>query len=124
MNILAPLRPLAATQPRDSQLLRSAIAAHRSKLDDSRPDRALTLSRLVLKVLGRPEDRITRIPRCSEPVAVVDGLIFRGEAENPYDLKGGWLCVLTKHNGWRDVRSIEHLGEIGEREPLAIVECG
>jgi hypothetical protein len=109
--------------PQPSALLRDALKAHESNLIESSEGRALVLPKLVEKILGRTVNRLTYIPRCHEPVAVVDGLLFRGEAENPYDLRGGWLCVKTKHNGWREVRSLAHLGEIAQREPLAMVQA-
>lgn len=123
VSIMTVFQPPTAPQPHTSALLRSAITAHRNRLTITSDTRAQTLQRLVEKVLGTTVDRMTFIPRCHEPVAVVDGLLFRGEAENPYDLKDGWLVVLTKHSGWRDVRSFEHLGEIADREPLAEVQA-
>lgn len=123
MSISLPRTIHPAPKPGGSALLREAIEAHETKMADTADDRALVLVRLVLKVLGRPVDRLTYTPRHREPVAVVDGLLFRGEADDPYSLNGGWLVVRTRHNGWREVRSLEQLGEVAAREPLAIVEA-
>lgn len=109
--------------PVESSLLRDAIAAHETKMSDTADTRALVLTRLVVKVLGRQVDRMTYTPRHREPVAVVDGLLFRGEADDAYSLHGGWLVVRTKHGGWEEVHSLEHLGQIAKRTPLAIVEA-
>lgn len=124
MSILSPLWPPAATQPRDSQLLRSAIEAHETKMADTADTRALVLTRLVMKVLGRQVDRMTYTKDpFREPIAIVDGLQFRGAAEDPYSLKGGWLVVRTQANGWDEVRSLEQLGAIAKRTPLALVQA-
>lgn len=108
--------------PQQSSLLRAAIAAHETKLIESSEGRALVLPRLVEAILGRTVDRLTFMPKCHEPIAIVDGYQFRGEALDPYSLEGGWLCVRTKNNGWREVRSLAHLGQIARREPLAQVQ--
>ncbi len=102
-------------------LLRTAIQAHHTKLIESSEGRALVLPRLVEAILGRSPDRLTFLPKVHEPIAIIDGYQFRGEALDPYSLEGGWLCVRTKHSGWREVRSMAHLGEIASREPLAQV---
>lgn len=122
-RILSSVVNTQPVPPQQSALLRDAIRAHETKLIESSEGRALVLPALVQQILGRPVDRLTFIPRCHEPVAVVDGLLFRGEASNPYDLRDGWLCVRTEHNGWRQVNSLEHLGEIARREPLALVDA-
>lgn len=95
-----------------------AIEAHRARLLESMVDRWTILPAIVRRVLGQDVDRMARL-RSGEPLAIIDGYIFRGEAEDPYDLRGGWLCVMTRHNGWREVRNVEQLGLIASREPLA-----
>lgn len=108
--------------PQQSALLRDAILAHESRLLGSADDRAQALPKLVQKILGRPVDRIARLPSFREPVAIVDGLVFRGEADDPYSLKNGWLCVWTKARGWEEVRSLECLGRIARSTPLMLLE--
>lgn len=124
MNILPAFVPFVGHKPppQQSALLRDAIQAHESRLLGSADDRAQALPKLVQKILGRPVDRIGFAPPLKEPVAIVDGLVFRGEADDCYSLKNGWLVVRTKHNGWREVRSLEQLGEIARREPLMLLE--
>lgn len=125
LNTIARSRPLVDTPTAQRSapvdLLAEAKAAHDTKLIESSEGRALVLPALVKAILGRDVDRLTFIPKVHEPVAVVDGLQFRGEALNPYSLEGGWLCVRTERNGWREVRSLAHLWEIARREPLARV---
>lgn len=101
-------------------LLAEALAAFEAEQAQLRQDDEI-LPRLVEKILGRSPDYMAELPNCREPVAVVNGLVFRGEAENAYDLAGGWLCVRTEKQGWREVRSIAHLGQIARQTRLMLV---
>lgn len=113
-------QPQAPQQPK---LVRDAIAAHEARLLGAEVEGRQVLPALVEKIIGRTPDLVTLVPWCSDPVAVVNGVVFRGDAENPYDLKGGWLVVATQNPrtrtvGWRQVNSFEHLGEIAKQEML------
>jgi hypothetical protein len=125
MSILSPFLAPVENHPQDApqqpDLLRAAIAAHNTRLIESSEGRALVLPRLVMAILGREVDRLTFLPKIHEPIAVVGGLLFRGEALDPYSLEGGWLTVKTQHSGWREVRSLAHLGELAQRESLVMV---
>lgn len=125
-GILSPVVKRSSPEPCDNPLIRDAIAAHdAAQAEACRDDRDQILPNLVQAVLGRPVDELTFIDDCADPVAIVNGLIFRGEAENPYDLKGGWLTVATHRRGctaisWREVRSMEHLGEVAKQFNLIV----
>jgi hypothetical protein len=109
------------TEPaQQSELVREAIAAYEAERTQASQDEQI-LPNLVRTILGREVDYITFIPGCADPVAIVNGLIFRGEAENAYDLKNGWLCVQTVKGGWRGVHSFQHLGEVAKQHRLAMV---
>lgn len=122
MSVALP-RIFQPEPPRASELLQKAIRAHEVRMVQSATDRAGALPALVKAVLGVSPERITYGGRLHDPIAIVDGLMFKGDALDPYSLEGGWLCVRTKHNGWEEVRSLEHLGQIAKRTPLALVEA-
>lgn len=107
-------------EPCDSPLLRDAIAAYESAKTEASEDRDQILPNLVQTILGWPVDYLTFIEDCADPVAVVNGLIFRGDADDAYQLKNGWLTVATRRRGcesisWREVHSIEHLGQVAKQ---------
>lgn len=124
MSIISVFQPPTATQPHTSALLRDAIKAHETRMVQTSTDRGEMLPALIKAVLGYEGPvLLTFHERLHEPIAIVDGIQFRGDAMEPYSLEGGWLCVRTKHSGWEEVRSLEHLGEIARRTPLALVEA-
>lgn len=118
LSAVVDREPQAAQQ---SELVREAIAAHDAAQAEACQDEEI-LPNLVQAILGRPPDFITFVEGCADPVAIINGLIFRGDADDAYLLKNGWLCVRTEKGGWREVNSLAQLGEVAKQHRLAMVQ--
>lgn len=115
-----PATEASATVFRDEDdVVRRAVFEHEARLLREGQGARDVLAALVKAILLREPDTITHVPWLEDPVALVSGVVFRGEAEDPYSLKGGWLCVAyegrTGALGWHQVNSVDHLGELAMR---------
>lgn len=111
----SPFRSNPTPEPQ-SQLLLDAITEHLARQDRDQAAANKVLPALVRTILGCEPDFLTHVDWLRNPIAVVDRLIFRGEAEDAYSLKGGWLCVAYESRsgalGWEEVRSRDQLGQL------------